>query len=467
MCSIIIGNKKRWGAIMKIIVAGCGKIGSTIVSSLVKEGHDVTAIDNNDSVISDIVNFYDVMGICGNGADCETLTEAGVEGTELFVSVTGSDELNMLSCFIAKQMGAKHTIARIRNPEYNDASLGFMKQTLGLSMAINPEFLAAKELFNIIKLPAASKVETFSRRNFEMIELRLKSDSILDGMSIIDIRKKIPNKFLICAVQRDDNIYIPDGNFVLKSGDRIGVTAPPTEFIKLFKNLKITQKQARNVMILGASTTAFYLAKMLTAAGNNVKIVERDLARSTEFAEALPSAVMINGDGAQQEILLEEGIASTDAFVSLTGLDELNILVSYFASSKNVPKVIAKVNRDEFSVMAEKLGLDCIVSPKDITADILVRYARALNNSLGSNMETLYKFMDAKAEATEFIISSDSNIIGVPLKDMKLKKNTLISGIIRDRKAIIPSGDDMILPGDHIVIITAGYSVMNASDILS
>jgi len=386
---------------MKIIIAGLGKIGTTILASLVAEGHDVVAIDSNPDIIDEITNIYDVIGVCGNGADTDALSDAGVDKAELFVAVTGSDEFNMLSCFIARKMGAAHTIARIRSPEYNDNSLVFMKQHLGLSMAINPELLAAHELYNILKFPSAVKIETFSHRNFEMIEIKLKPDSILDGLSLMQLRHKYKSKILICTVQRDDKVYIPDGNFVLKSGDKIGITAELTEFQKFFKELGIFQKQAKNVMILGGSRTAFYLARRLINGGSSVKIIEQRRERCDALSEAIPKAVIIHGDGAQQELLMEEGLDSLDAFVALTGMDEENILISIFAASHSVPTVISKVNRNELSSMAEKLGLDCIVSPKKIISDILVRYARALENSMDSKVETLYKLMDGKAEALE------------------------------------------------------------------
>lgn len=451
---------------MNILVAGCGKIGTTIIASLVAEGHDVTAIEADAAVLDDITNIYDIIGVCGNGADCETLGEAGVEKAELFVAVTGSDELNMLSCFMAKKMGARHTIARIRNPEYNDRSLGFMRQQLGLSMSINPELLAAQELFNILKFPSAVKIETFSRRNFEMIELRLKSDSALDGIRLSELRDKYKARVLICVVQRGDQVYIPDGTFVLKGGDKIGITATPTEIQKLLRGVGLLQKQARNVMILGGSRTAYYLAKMLTSVGNSVKIIEKDSAHCQELCEALPKAVIIYGDGAQQELLLEEGLRSLDAFVALTGMDEENILISIFAETQNVPTVISKVNRSELASMAEKLGLDCMVSPKKIVADILVQYARALQNSLGSSIETLYKLMDDKAEALEFNVRSDSKLLHIPLKELTFKPNTLIAGIIRDRKTIIPGGDDIIQPGDKVIVLAADHRLKDLSDIL-
>lgn len=451
---------------MNIIVVGCGKIGTTILASLVKEGHNVVAVDSNAETINEITNLYDAIGICGNGNDCDTLSEAGVDKAELFVAVTGSDEFNMLSCFLAKKMGARHTIARIRNPEYNDRNLGFIKKQLGLSMAINPDLLAAQELFNILKLPSAAKIETFSRRDFEMIELKLRQESVLDGVSLIELRKKYDVKLLVCVVQRDNEVFIPDGSFVLKSGDKIGITATTSEILRFLKMLGVMQKQARNIMILGGSRTAYYLSKMLMGIGNTVKIIEKDHKRCLELSETLPNAVIINGDGAGQELLNEEGLSSMDAFISLTGMDEENILISFYAAAQNVPKVISKVNRDEFMYLAEKIGLDSTLSPKNIISDILVRYARALENSLGSNVETLYQIMDAKAEALEFNIAADSAVTEIPLKDMKLKPNTIIAGIMRGRKIIIPSGDDMILPEDKVVIITSGYKLNDISDIL-
>jgi len=451
---------------MNIIIAGGGKIGLTAIESLLPEGHDITIIERDESTLTDITNVYDVMGVCGNGADCETLVEAGIDSAELFIAVTGSDELNMLSCFLAKKMGAKHTIARIRTPEYNDQSLGFMKQQLGLSMAINPDLLAATELFNILKLPSAIRIETFSRRNFEMIQLPLKSDSKLHGLSLKEIREKYKAKVLVCAVMRGEEIFIPDGNFVLKSGDKIGVMAKPQEIERLLKDLGTLKKQAKNVMILGGSRTAYYLANLLCKIGNTPKIIEKDPKRCRELCEELPKAVIINGDGASQELLKEEGIDDVDAFVSLTGMDEENILISIFASKQNVPNIITKINRKEMASMADELGLDCIVSPQETVTDILLRYARALENSLGSNVETLYKVMDGKAEALEFKASPDSALINIPLKDLKFKKNILIAGIIRGRKAIIPGGDDVILGGDKVVVFAANHRLHDLNDIL-
>ena len=451
---------------MKIIISGCGKIGGTILAILVSEGHDIVAIDSDSAVLTEITNIYDVMGVCGNGADSDILTEAGVAGAEMFVAATGSDEMNMLSCFLARRLGAKNTIARIRSPEYNDRSLAFVRRELELSMAINPELLAAHELFIILKFPSAVKIEKFSGRGFEMIELRLKPDSVLDGMSLRSLREKYGTRVLICCVQRGDSVNIPGGEFELKSGDKIDITAPPADMLKFFRSIGEFQKQARNVMLLGGSRTAYYLADMLTSGGASVKIIERDEKTCSELCEALPKAVIIHGDGAEQELLMEEGLKSLDAFIALTGMDEENILISIFAAAQKVPKVISKVNRDELAAMAERLGLDCIVSPKKIISDVIVQYARALKNSLGSNIETLYQLMDGKAEALEFNAKADPKLTGIPLKELNIKKNILIAGILRYRKTVVPTGDDMIPPDDRVIVVAADRKLSDLSDIL-
>lgn len=451
---------------MRIAVAGCGKIGKTVIGSLVSEGHNVIAIDTDQKVLEELSNIYDIMVICGNCADSDVLDEITVSDVDLFACLTGSDEVNMIGCFLAKRMGASHTIARIRNPEYNDNSLGILRHELDLSAAINPDRLTAIELYNILKLPSAVKIESFARRNFELIELIVKSGSVLDGVKLSDLKSKYGHKVLICAVQRGDRVYIPDGSFVLESGDKIGLSAAPSDLQKLLKSLGILRKQSRNVMILGGSKSAYYLAKMLLSSGAEVKIIERDLDRCNELCEKLPQAMIIHGDGAQQELLLEEGLRSMDAFAALTGMDEENILISIYAAANSVPTVISKINRSELSLMASRLGLDCIVSPMNVTADIFVQYARALKNSKGSNVETLYKIMDGKAEAVEFRVNYDSVITDIQLKDLKLKKNILVAGIIRGKKTIIPGGDDVILADDRVVVVSSDHKLSDLSDIL-
>jgi len=452
---------------MRIIVSGCGKIGEAILASLVDEGHDLVAIDSDPEVIEKITNAYDVIGICGSGTELEKLQDAGVEKAELFVSATSSDELNMLSCFGAKRLGAKHTVARIRDSEYNNKGFDFMKQQLELSSTINPERLTAHAIYNIIKFPYATKVESFARRSCEMVELTIKADSPLADTTLIDLRKNIKAKFLICAVQRGQDVYIPGGNFKLETGDKIGLIASPSEVYKVLKALKFAQKTAHDVMILGGSRISYYLTKMLLANDNSVKIIDRDRQRCTELSDILPNkAVVINGDGVEQDLLEEEGINTTDAFVALTGMDEGNILLSVYAMTQNVPKVITKVNQEQLSALADKLGLDCILSPKQITADLILRYARALKNSLGSNVETLYRLMDGKVEALEFKVNTDFKMTDIPLKSLKLKPNILLAGIIRNRETIIPGGDDVIQQGDRVIIVSINRHLYDLADIL-
>ena len=451
---------------MNIIVVGCGKIGTTIVEKLVEEGHNLTVVDTRPAKLAEIANVHDVITICGNGADTDVLEQAGVAQAGLLVATTGSDEVNMLCSYLARKMGAADTVARVRSPEYNDRSLAAMKQHLDVSMMINPDWLAAQEMYHLLRLPAAVKIETFSRRSFEMIEIRLKDDSPLVGVPLFDLRNRYKAKFLICVVQRGKQVFIPDGRFVLQGGDKVGLTATHGEIQKLLRGIGTQKKQARKVMILGGSRTAYYLAKRLLTAGTEVKIIDKDRQVCEELCEALPNATIICGDGTQQELLLEEGLERMDAFVSLTGMDEQNILLSFFASSRNVPKVLTKVNRRELSVMAQQMGLDCIVSPRNIIADLLVQHARSLRNSMGSNVETLYSLMDGGAEALEFNAKDDPRLVRISFKDLQLKPQILVAGIIRDRETIIPTGNDMILPRDKVVVITAAHRLQDLADIL-
>ena len=451
---------------MKVIVSGCGKVGENLIASFIAEGYDVVALDKDPSLITEITNIHDAIGVCGNSTDCETLESADVAHADLFVAVTGSDELNMLSCFLAKRMGAAHTIARIRNPEYNDESLEFMKRELGLSIAINPELITAREIYDILKVPTAAKVESFNGRSFEILELKLKDGSSLDGMSLKDIRSTYKSHVLICAVQREEEVFIPGGDFVLKSGDKIGITGARAQIIDFLRDVGLMQKQAKTVMLLGGSRTAFYLAKMLKKSGTNVKLIERKPEVAAQLSEQLDGINVIRGNGAEQELLLEEGLKSCDAFVSLTGIDEENILIAKYAEQQNVSKVIAKVNSNELADIAEEIGLDCIVSPKKLVESVLVQYARALEASRDSSVETLYKLMDDKIEALEFRIKKESKITGIPLKDLPLKKNILIAGIIRERKIIVPGGDDCINADDRVIVLAGEKRLRELSDAL-
>ncbi len=452
---------------MKIIIVGCGKIGRSMTQSLTSEGHDIVIIDNDPSVLGEVSDMFDVMGVCGNAVDCDTLNDAGAADADILVSTTDSDEVNMLACFLAKRLGTKHTAARIRNPEYNDQSLGFLRGQLDLSISLNPELLIAEEIANILQLPSAVRIERFSGRNVEMVELILPAGSPLDGMSLIKMRERYRADYLICTVRRGATTLIPDGRFELHAGDRIGLVAVRSEISKLLSMLGLLKRRAKSVMILGGGRPSYYLSKKLLSIGTDVKIIERDPEKCEFLASELQGAVIINGDGASQELLMEEGISGMDAFVSLTGMDEQNIMLSIFAATQSVPKVVSKISRDELLSMAQNLGVETIISPSQISTSIIVRYARALENSKGSGVETLYKIMGGAAEALEFKAVGNSRAVGTPLKDVRLKQNILIAGITRGRKTIIPSGNDMILEGDRVIVVSTNQGLHDLDDILA
>lgn len=452
---------------MRVIVVGCGKIGKSVLDSMADEHHDIVAIDNDPEVISYVTNTYDVMAVCGNATSRELLNAAQVSKCDLFIAVTQSDEVNMLSCFLAKKMGARHTVARIRESEYNEEGLAFLTKQLELSMALNPEQLTAESFFDLLKLPSAVSVDNFAGKKIQILELILRENSKLCNVVLSDLRKKCPAEFLVCAVKRGNETFIPNGAFCLQAGDRVAFMVKRSDSHKFLKAIGLVQKQGRDVMILGGSSTAYYLAKLLSANNYSVKVIEKDESRSVEFAEKVSENVtVICGDGMNQDILWEEGIQSTDALVALTGKDEENILISFYAISQQVPKVISKVNHNELAVLAEKLGLDCVVSPQKIVANVLTRYARALNASGESKMETLYSLMDGNVEALEFAVLPDCSLIGVPLKNLELKNNLIIAGIIRGKESIVPSGEDVILEGDRVIVVATQSHLYDLSDVL-
>ncbi len=451
---------------MNVVIAGCGKIGRRVLAALSAEGHDIVAIDENENVIDDISNRYDVMCVCGNAIDPDVLEEAGTANADLFLAAGGQDETNMLACFFAKKLGARNTVARIRSPHYSAENTGFMSKSLEISMSVNPEMLTAREIFGVLKFPSALKIESFCGGKIEIVEIKLSEGSALHGMALSQMRSKYQGKILACFVRRGSEVVIPDGNFVLKSGDRVGFTGSPSEMQRFFKSLGHLKKQAKNVMIIGASKIAVYLAEMLAEIGMNVKIVEKDRAVSEKMCEILRKASIITGDGSNQQILLEEGVEQQDAFIALTGSDEANMLVSLYAAGQGVPKVITKINSEELDVMADKLGLDTVVSAKKTVANVLVRHARALEGSKGSGVETLYQITEGSAEALEFSVSAESNVTDVSLKHLKTKKNVLLAGIVRGSETIIPSGDDCIRVGDRVVVIAANHRLQDLTDIL-
>ncbi|MBE5743570.1 MAG: Trk system potassium transporter TrkA [Clostridiales bacterium] len=451
---------------MKVIISGCGKIGTAIIESLQKENHQIVAIDTNPEVLESISNRFDVLEVCGNGACYDVLMEAGADTADLFISVTSSDEFNMLSCFVAKKIGVKNTVARIRNSEYNTKSFNEVKQDLGINVTINPELLTAKSLFNILSLPSATNVETFSSNGTEMIELTIEENSKVVGVPLFELRKKHGFNFLVGVVEREGAVYIPKGSFTLSVGDKIGIFVQKTDEQSVLKSFGIEEKRIKSVMIIGASRISYYLSKLLLDSKRSVKIIDINEEKCLEYADKLPNATVVNGDGMAQELLIEEGVLDTDAFIALTGKDEQNVLSSIYSQSKDVKKTIAVIDRDEIIGVSKSLGLDTIISPKFLVADVLVRYARALESSKESKIETLYSLFEGKAEASEFKILSDFKHVDVPLKNLKINDQTLIAGIIRDRETIIPYGDDVFKVGDKVILITAGSTVYDLSDVI-
>lgn len=450
---------------MNIIIVGDGKVGATLVEHLSKEGHDVVVIDRDPKVIEQMVNSYDVMGICGNGANCEIQLEAGVDSADLFIAATSSDELNILSCLMAKKAGAGHTIARVRNPDYLK-QLPFFKDALGLSMIVNPEYDAANEIAKVLRFPNAINIETFYRGLVDLVEIKIDEGNPLCNMQMTDIFNKFGIKILVCAVQRKNEVIIPRGDFIFKAGDRIHITAPRGVLVDFMKKLKIYKHRTKNIMIIGGGKMGYYLARQLCETGGyNVKIIENDLERCEKLCELLPNADILHGDGTDREILLEQGLDGQDAFVALTTIDEENIIASMYASSLGVIKTVAKVNRVSYEVL-ESIGMDSAFSSKAIAANRIVAYARALENSgEESSVQTLYKLVGGQIEALEFKIETDFSEIDIPLRDLKLKRDTLIACIIRNHKVIYPGGNDCIELGDSIVVVTKRNHISSINEI--
>lgn len=459
---------------MKIIIVGCGKVGATLVEQLSKEKHDITIIDSNASVVTEVSNSFDVMGIVGNGVSYELQQEAGIQDADLFIAVTDSDEVNMLACLVAKKGGGQNelmphndfaTIARVRNPLYSK-EVAYIKEDLGLATTINPEYAAALEISRILRLPAASKVDTFARGRVELIKMEIKEDSPLDGLTLIDVAKKYNMPVLIGIVERDESVFIPRGNFILRQGDAISIIATPERAREFFHKVGYVTKKSKNTMIVGGGTIAIYLAKELLSSGIDVKIIDWNKEKCEALSEELPGASIVCGDASNQDVLLEEGIADVDSFVSLTGIDETNIFLSLFAKKASKAKVITKVNRISFNDIIHEFNPGSIINPKNITSDYIVRYVRAKSNTIGSNVETLYRLIDGKVEALEFAIGKDSPIAGKELMNLKLKKNVIIACINRRGKIEIPNGHSIIREGDTVVIITTDTGYSDIRDVL-
>ena len=451
---------------MKIIIVGVGKVGLALTKHLSRE-NKVTIIDQNPQLVDNIINIYDVMGVCGNGASYDVQKEAEADKADLLIATASSDEINILTCLVAKKLGLPHTIARIRNPEY-EKQLRFMREELGLSMSINPEKATAREIARVLRFPAAMKLESFSKGRLELVEYRLAENSTLHGTQLSDLYRNIRVRVLICAVSRRDETYIPSGDFVLQAGDKIYLTAAPHELELFFRHLGVFRGRASSVMIVGASKLCYYLASQLIDMGMSVKIVDQNRQRCVEIEERLPKALVIVGDGTDSELLQEEGIGQIDAFVAITGLDEANILMSMSAARQSRDcKVVAKINRRSLMELVSTEGMiDSVVSTGAVTTELILKYIRSMKNATGSQVKTLHRIVDEKVEALEFGIKENYSFVGVPLRDLRIKSGILVAGIVRrSGRIVIPTGDDVINQGDDVIVVATDTGIQDIRDI--
>ncbi|MBR6728886.1 MAG: Trk system potassium transporter TrkA [Clostridia bacterium] len=451
---------------MRIIIVGDGKVGMILTEYLSQEGHDIVVIDQNPEVVEHAVNAFDVTGLSGNGANYNILVEAGATRADLLIAATSSDETNILSCLMAKKIGTQHTIARVRNPEYAQ-QLVFIREELGLSMIVNPEFEAAQEISRVLRFPSAIKLECFSKGRVDLAEIRLPENGYLAGHRLSELYKVCKDKVLVCAVQRGADVIIPDGNFMLQAHDRIHITGSHAALASFFKSIGMFKQKSKHISIIGGGKIGYYLARQLTDTGVDIKIIEKSEERCLELSEALPRALIICGDGTDHATLQEEGLAGSDACVVLTDIDEENMLVALYAQKLGVSKVITKIDRRSFGEMAEHMGIDSFVSPKIITASRIVRYVRAMEFAKDADIKTLYKIVNEKVEALEFSIRQKTDYTDIPIKHLKTKKGILIASIIRNGKVIIPNGDDHLEAGDSVIIVTADNSVKKLEQIFS
>ncbi|MDO4835234.1 MAG: Trk system potassium transporter TrkA [Clostridia bacterium] len=452
---------------MQIMIVGCGKMGSTLAVQLVAEGHRVTVIDRSESVIEQISNTQDVIGYVGNGAVFSVLEEAGAKEADLLLAVTQSDEINLLSCLIAHKIGAKHTIARVRNPEYAN-NIYRISEDLGLSMTVNPDRQAAEEIARVLRFPAATHVELFAGGHAELVTCKLPEKSVLAGIPLYELPQKLGVKVLICAVERGGMFTIPSGGFTLAGGDVLYVTGAPREVAKALRKAGVLAAPIRSVILGGGSRISYYLAQELLRSNISVKIIERSKDAAHQIAELLPEAVVINGDITDHDLMQEEGIERADAFVALTGLDEGNVLSALYAKRRNVSKVIAKVNNDGLGSLIKETMLDSVISPKKVATNQILRYVRAREASADhGEIRGLYKIADGSIEVLEFLASPENgNLLDIPLKDLKTKKHLLIACLVRNGKAIIPGGADSIQAGDVVLVVTAQRLMNDLGDIM-
>ncbi len=448
---------------MKIIIAGGGKVGVTLVTQLSSEGHDLTLVDLDKSVLDRTINDCDVLSVQGNCAAMDTLLTARVKEADLLIAATNLDEVNLLCCMTAHGLNKNiHTIARIRNPEYTQ-QIYKMRDSFGLSFTVNPERQAALEIERLLKYPGFMRRDTFVGGRTEIVELRLDEGSKLNGVSLMEMYKVVKTRVLVCAVVRKGQAHSPKGDFVLQSGDKLYITAPTANLTQLLKNLGVITRKVRRVLLCGGDRISFYLAQLLEKDGIDVTIIERSAERCRELAEELPDASITRGDCSNQALLEEEGIGDADALVTLTGLDEMNMIVSLYASSRGVPQVITKIGRPENAKLADSLALGSIICPRELSSGSIVRYVRAMQNQEGAAI-TVHAIADGQAEAVEFLVEETTPHCGEPLKALKLKPDVLIASISHQNKPQVPGGDSVFVPGDNVVIVTSGRGTIRSLD---
>lgn len=450
---------------MNVVIVGGGKVGRKLVEDFNNEGEDVVLIDIKKEVCDHIEESFDVRCVNGSGTDIDVLMEAEIRRADLFIAVTANDEYNALSSIIAKKMGAGRCVARIRNREYSK-HLDFMRDMLGINMIVNPELATAGDISRILRFPAATKTETFAKGRIELIEFTVGSDNALCGMGIREIYQKYKIKVLICAVQRGNDVFIPNGDFVIMNGDRLHITATHGDLTRFMKEIGIIQKRLKTVMLIGGGRISFYLARMLLESGMHVKIIEQNADRCYELAEYLPKADIVCGDGTDRHTLEEEGIDRIDALVSLTGIDEENMVIAMYAQRRKVDKVIAKVNRLSFGDLMEETDVYSIVTPKNITANMIIRYARAMMSAKDTEMRTLYRIVNNQAEVMEFIVTKESELTANPLSEINILDNVLIAAILRGNRTFVPDGSSKLEVGDTVIVVTT-RRVKNLTDVLA
>lgn len=451
---------------MEIFVVGCGNVGSTIAKELVSEGHNITVIDTDEKAVRAVTENYDIMGAVGNGASLEVLKEAGIAKADLLIAVTDSDERNLLCCLIARKISNVNTIARVRHPEYG-RNISLIKDDLGLSLTVNPELSAAFEIARLVKFPSAIEIDTFAKGRVELLKFEVLTDSPLVGLSMREMHQRFNSDVLVCTVEREGETFIPKGNFVINEGDKVSFVASPKKAVAFFKDMKVAMSKLRSIIIVGGGETSFYLAEMLLNAGLEVKIFEKDKKRCQELSENLPGAIIIYGDATEPGLLKEEGVDRADAFVALTNHDEENVMLSIVASKANPSiKLITKVHRTVYDDIVNSMRLGSIINPKLIAGEDVVKFVRAKQNSMGSNIETLYRLNDGKAEALEFKASEKSSVINKPLTELKIRENVIISCIIRDGTIETPKGSSVIEAGNTVIVVTTEKGFEDLDDIL-